>query len=292
MTLIHALLHALRLTLQYRKLLLYMYLLMLGLALLLVLPFYATITAAVGHSLEIDKLLPGFNYTVIADFLNAHGDIFSALLAQIQWMLPFYLLLGIFLSAGCMHCLVKERSTAGAFFRGGIRWFGPFLGLGILLGLLHLLLAGLCYAPFFLALSAGMDQIRNEVGLFNKLFAGAGLHLLLIPLLWALGDRARLEMVQAGVSVRKALPSSIFWIKTHFFSAAGLYILVGFFIYGIFSLSLYLQSESAADTGLMIFLLFGVQQLLVLLRLAAKLLRYAAMYSLHQYSSVTRFADL
>ena len=74
------------------------YLIQLGLSLTLGIQIYEVLQASIGHSLEINKLMHGYDHTVLTDFLKVHGASITPLLGQIRWLLLLWLLFSVFIT--------------------------------------------------------------------------------------------------------------------------------------------------------------------------------------------------
>ncbi len=101
------------------------------LALTLGMQVHGVLEASIGHSLELDKLLKGYDHTVVTDFLKVHGASITPLIGQLRWLLLIWLIFAVFIDAGLLACSAAPlEASARNFWKGGVAWFFPFLKIG------------------------------------------------------------------------------------------------------------------------------------------------------------------
>ena len=61
--------------------------------------------ASIGNSLEISKVMHGYNNTVVTDFLNSHGASITPLIGQLRWIILLYIIISIYIHGGLMYCV-------------------------------------------------------------------------------------------------------------------------------------------------------------------------------------------
>ncbi|PLK46082.1 hypothetical protein [Emticicia sp. TH156] len=110
------------------KMVLTVFILNLSLGLILATPLYNLLQSESHNSLEFEKLLNGFDFTVISDFMSQ-----SRKTLRPFWLLSFalsviYMILNIFFAGGILCQFAKRGSFSLAeFFKNSARYFGRFL---------------------------------------------------------------------------------------------------------------------------------------------------------------------
>ena len=74
---------------QYRQMWLLLYLLTLATAVFIALPIKSYLESKAGHSLMVEDLINGFDYTFLNDFMVNYGDGFSAITKQSVLVISF-----------------------------------------------------------------------------------------------------------------------------------------------------------------------------------------------------------
>ena len=92
---------------------------------------YHVLEASIGNSLEINKLVETYDDTVVTDFLNEHGASLSPLLGQLRWVLLIYVLFSVFINAGLLYAVVKNKKGWKTFWEGGAAYFFRFFKVAV-----------------------------------------------------------------------------------------------------------------------------------------------------------------
>ena len=71
-------------------------------ALVAAIPLFNILEEKASRSISIEKLLPGFDYQVVQDFLNQYGDMFTVVFNQSQILFILYFIFMIFLTGGIL----------------------------------------------------------------------------------------------------------------------------------------------------------------------------------------------
>lgn len=96
-------------------------------SLILVRPFYVTLKAESNNSIEFDKLLSGFDFTVFFDFMNKNGHALKPFWPLGAVLAFIYLILNIFFSGGILNQLsLREPFRLGDFLKSSAHYFGRF----------------------------------------------------------------------------------------------------------------------------------------------------------------------
>ena len=112
-------------------------------ALMLAIPFHATINKIAGNSMEINSMIKGFDYTTYTDFLRTAGHAISPFISAALWFGVLYLIFTVFFAGGVLKILNAENKkfSARLFFENCSVFFFRFLRLAIYLIILQLIFA-------------------------------------------------------------------------------------------------------------------------------------------------------
>ncbi len=245
------------------------------------LQIYQVMEASIGNSLEINKLLGGYNDTVVTDLLNVHGASLSPLLGQLRWVLLVYLIVSVFINAGLLHAVSREEKGWKIFWEGGAVYFFRFLKVALFFVAIAAVWTGIVWVPFL-----GFFQKSPEVFSSEKISV---LLLLVVLLFYFLGLFflfnwslvCRLKILEEGMRVGSSLKKGLAFSVRHFFSLLGLLLL--FLFLQILCAGIYWWAEDSAGmvSPILIFLFFIFQQLLIFSRWIFKIAIYGGMRKIY-----------
>lgn len=186
-------------TWRYRRAWGLLYLGTLLLALLVAWPLQQYLTAQVGHSLLVEDLLEGIDYTVINDFVRHYGDGLQSLLSQSVGLILLYLLLFVFFWGGILSLQLQYPIA----FQGSLFWgqsagyFWRILRLSFYFWLLQLLVLGL-FIWLYWWINAGFSaaEIRSEAHFVRSLYGLAPFYAVVALLLFVWQDYAKVLVVR------------------------------------------------------------------------------------------------
>ncbi len=254
------------------------YLSYLILALLLVIPFYRLFVSVAGSSLLPDDLIRGFSATALGEFMREGGKAFGFYLkALLPWMVLF-LVLGTFFQGGIISWISNDRGrfSTKTFIGNCVAYFWPFLKTCFYTLIIQIIFAVLVYLP--VSILIGGDNL-TDAHIGKTLIFGIAIHLLL--LIWGtmIAEYTRLFIYRSGK--RKVLKS--LW-KAFKFTLRNIHRLFGMYIMWVILplalfIALYLiRMRWTIDPGLMIFLLFLVQQVFIWVRFLLKIQKTSIFY--------------
>jgi hypothetical protein len=251
------------------------------LALTLGMEVHNVLGASIGKSLEINKLLEGYDHTVFSDFLKIHGASLTPLIGQLRWLLCVWLFFSVFIDAGLLYAASEPQQVKGrTFWKGGARYFFVFLKIDLLFLLMALIWSALILVPIALFLQPALEHFISEIipvwGVIILLLVYvAGLVKFFI---WSV--LARVYHIRMGTSVFGSLKSGlkIFWSNKW----ALLAFTFGFFVLQILLFVMYwwLESMSGMTTALLIAVFFVLQQAFVFFRIQIRQMVYAGIAAL------------
>ncbi|HMQ50242.1 MAG TPA: hypothetical protein PKA00_22705 [Saprospiraceae bacterium] len=279
MTLAKQLKQGFALIVQYRRMVLLLYVLLVLLALLVVLPFQALINRVAGHSLSLEGLLKGWDYTFWNDFMNEYGAALTPVLQLSLLAMGVYLLAMIFFLGGIFSLFVHTPSVwdRALFWGQSARFFGRMLRLSIYFWLMQAAILA-AFGALYLSLSKGLSpyQLDNDALIMGNLRLLLPFYLLVavIVLMWQ--DYAKVVLV-AQDEKRLYRPILAAWrfVFRHFAAAFVLYITLLALLGLLNWLNLQWYPLIEEKTGFLILLSFFLSQLVLVLRLLLRLAQWS-----------------
>lgn len=141
------------------KAVLFIYSVLLILALLIAVPFYFTILSQAGHSMAPDKLVPDFEFSVFSDFMRQSGEAFRPFFFFSVILSLAFMMVQVFFSGGLVSDLQKADKVFNlkVFSGNSLALFPKYAGL-FFLQLTYLLLSTLVFVLLlFIFLSFSTD---------------------------------------------------------------------------------------------------------------------------------------
>lgn len=257
------------------KIVLLVYLLQLLLAVPLAMQVWHVLEASIGNSLEINKLLSGYDHTVISDFLKVHGGSITPLIGQLRWELAIWALASVFINGGVLYTLLKRSPNWLAFWTGGATYFFRFAKIAFLFLLLMLIWTGITVLPYLGNLMQNFETMASE-----KTVLG---YLLLIALGWILGVVllnnasiiAKTTIIDQGLTTWQALKRGMSFTFRHFFKTTGIFLVFSALQLATIAIYWWLEGKSGMVTEVLVIVFFLVQQGLVLLQVMGRVMSMA-----------------
>ncbi|MEZ4885689.1 MAG: hypothetical protein R3E32_13230 [Chitinophagales bacterium] len=248
--------------------------------LVIALPLHSVLKDSIGQSFEIQKIITGFDNTVFTDFMNAHGDLLQPLLSQFQWLSVLYILLFVFLNGGIIHVLTGKPK----FWEGSALYFWRFFRLSLLFFLLHLLTAMLVFGILYFIVSHGFDLFNSEIPIYWSIVFAIVLYLFLASIVSALSDYAKIRMVtHESQSAIQAMLHAFGTVFRNFRQTYGLYFFNICIIGLLYFLYWTLHSNVSTSSFFVIAFIIFVQQVLMLLRLGAKVVNLSSALEVYRW---------
>lgn len=288
----------------HKKSILYLYLVILGSASILLLPFVESFESSLGAGIYRERLVTVLDYDwyeLFRDRTRGTADSFGpwvlgagpflhtleVLLEDGFGKLPsavlgaaaIYLLLHTFVLSAAVSSLHLQPGGGGTreFLRNGAEYFGRFLRLSVLSLLLYACLRQVLLAPVDGWVDSFSAGAATEVTGF---YLSLGRYLLVLVLVLGLDlilDYARIKVVlEDRTSILLAVVAAARFCKTNFLGAGGLYLLLVGFTLVWAGLYLGFDSLVADDSWGGILVVFLAQQVQVVGKMALKLLSFAA----------------
>ncbi len=256
-------------TLRQWRLLVLLFVLTLLAALPSALAFFSTLTSEFDGSMAPLQLLPGFNYTVFADFMHEHSGAIWPLVRVGWWSALWSLLISLWTKGGILYSFTNGFRTF-TFWQSGTYYFRRYLSLlgvtslFVLLWLVTLLVVGLLTSVL---LDEGLGVPFTERGYVIMVVLAGGVFGLGLAYILCISQYASVLMYQIDETAAfQAYRQSWHFINHHRQATFGRYlllVLIGMALLGVYLL---LESLFQAHNWLLIGLLFLLQQAFVFSR--------------------------
>ena len=278
MTILKDYLSGLRLASRSLKMTTMIYVINLLFALALAIPFYGVITNAAHGSLQVNKLLEGFNYTAMQEFMDSTKGSISLLFKEGIWLAILYLLLSIFMAGGILKTLDNGANFKGKeFFANGSKFFFRFLRLTLYFILIHVLVILIIYLPLSLIMGALAKNAESEKALFYAAITGGGLYILIFIYLLIVAHYTRFMIItEDSTKVLKKIWTSVKFVSRKFFSTYPLYLLLLANLVLLILVYKFLSGVVGMTSGFTIFIMFLLQQIFIWSRIWLKIWFYSS----------------
>ena len=176
---------------------------------------YKVMDASIGDSLELSKLLVGFDHTIISDFINIHGASISPLLGQLRWVLLLFILISAFVNGGLFYCVWRGQMGWTSFWYGCATHFWSFLKVAIAFTCIHVIWFCICWLPMLSWFNTAVQQLPSEKTYFMILLVVAGLYVFGLGFVILINTLCKLLILDAR-KLRYALKESFQKLKSRF----------------------------------------------------------------------------
>ncbi len=262
-----------------KKTSLIIYLTTLLLALMAVLPFKVITTNNFNSRPIVNKLLGEFDFTVIMDLMNNHGDLIRPFFTIMFWMAAAYFLFTVFFTGGVLR-IMNEKSnnpTGKQFFGGCAKYFLRFLRLGLYILILQL--AGAIFLALILAFLMAAVSESPEPAMATVIVIWLILQLILFGYFSIISDYAKIIIVKEDTKkVWRSIGTSFSFATSKIHFTYPLFILLILVPVLISILYLFVDSSLAMNSSLMILVMLIIQQGIVWFRFFAKIWLIAGEY--------------
>lgn len=275
MPLLRSITQGLRYTWRYQRVIVFIYLLTLVLATTVAYPLQQLLTSTVGHSLLVNDLVQGFNYTFLNDFKNAYGGGFTPILNQSILVLALSYLLFSFFTGGYLALFTTQpdRYESSLFWSNCAQFFGRIFRLSLCFLLLQ---GGLLFGflSIFYQMTSGFSlfELECEQIIIENFYLLSPIYFIIASILFLWQDISKIILVQEEKKwILGAIGSGLRFTLRHFLRSYLLYLLLfGFWLLLILSNYFLSTSITIVDTTTIGYS-FLLSQLFVFLRLYLKL---------------------
>lgn len=244
------------------------YLLQTGLAITLGMQVHGVLQTSIGSSLELNRLMSGYDHTVMTDFLKVHGASITPLIGQLRWLLLVWLAFSVFLHGGLIHCAaIPTKPKISDFWLGGSRHYLSFLQVSGVMLMLALLWTSMLWLPVLMSLQWSLEYFSSEIISVWAVVLISVVYLAGLAVIYLWSILVRMDIIRENNSLSRALVKGLkmlFEQKMPLVKLFSGYALLQFLLIALYwSLDALIGMRS--PTG--IALLFLAQQIFVYLRI-------------------------
>lgn len=274
MKIINALKYGFKLTSLNLKLWSLLYLINLLFAGLVIVPLLSYLSDKLEFTKATDRLIGGFDFTLVNDFLNQHPEFLGLFSTQAVVVGILFILLYVFLIGGILTRLKNTETDLhrfGNFWTGCGKYFWRLLRLSFYFTLIHLAVAGLFFSIFTWSVQGGLDYFMSEAAIFLRAkicFFSYGFFALFF---FMVHDYAKVLVVTNNRRlVFRDFWGAFRWVIKNIKTTFGLYLLL-FGLFALTSLLYGLMDNFIHRMGIPSLVLFLVGQIYVLVQIGFKL---------------------
>lgn len=271
-------------TVRRARMWLLLYFITLVFAVLLAIPFFDVMDQSIGNSMELPKLLSGYDHTVVDDFLHIHGQKLGAVFGQFKGFTLFFVLLYIFLTGGILQTydLLSEKFSGQRFWSGCTNNFWRVFRVFLLFFVIQILVALLVYYPLGEFFGKGFDGVKDERTFYKVGAFAVGIHILIASFFGMISDYTKVRLIKKNeYSVFKEAWQSTKFVVRHFFKTYPLYLLNLLTFVGLVALYVFLGHRIGMVSKTTIVIMLVIQQLFVFLRIGTKLMNLASISAMY-----------
>ncbi|MEZ4988377.1 MAG: hypothetical protein R2795_25685 [Saprospiraceae bacterium] len=246
-------------------------------------PFHALLEKYAGHSLMLDDLIKGFNYTFLNDFLQNYGAGFTPVLHISLFVLLLWLPLLAFLSGGALHNLITspEGFQRPLFWSGAGLFFGRLFRLTLLFLFVHAVVLWLFGMVYWQAISGFSRDVLDDTRVVaSSLYWWIPLYVLLGGIFFLWQDVAVVELVRSKSSVLHAMGVSARILRKQFRLLYPVYLIWLLVLLLLMVIRFTLTASLDIQDGATLLLFFLLTQLFVLARFMVKIGTWKSVYHL------------
>lgn len=267
-----------------KKMWVLLYLLNFVFALLAAIPFSGFLSKSVGNTLANTKMLEGFDYAFLTDFMREYGGGFSVILNLSFGIVLLYFIFTIFWMGGILMVLKEDSPTFSfrKFWQGSSLYFWKLTRLTFYFALIQLAVLSV-FAFIFLRNGISPFEMESEAPIIRSLMILIPIYLLVVTIILMIQDYVKIQIVhQNGPLITSPIRQGFRFVFQNFRKCFGLYLLnlltfgVFFGIYWILSNSF----KSDNTPAILLFLLIG--QIFIFARIGVRLLNLGSAMSLFQ----------
>ncbi len=243
---------------------------MLGLA--IAFPFYSTLSGGFSARPVLKLLFTDFNSTVYFDFMNNYGDMVRPFFALMIWMGIFYFFFTVFFAGGILKLLDGSsiKSKAQAFFAGSSKFFFRFLRLGFYILIFQIITFAVIAVGFSSILNRSLSN-SAEPKLFAIIVIWISFHVLAFIFYSLVSDYAKIILVKEdSKKVLRALWNSFIFSVKRIYLVYTMYLLLLVVPLIIVIAYAALEINANINSGLMVAIMFALQQLFIWARIFCK----------------------
>ena len=159
---------------------------------------YQSFSDAIGNSLELDRLALGFNRSVFSDMINTVPDLIASIRKPFILLLLLYLLASIFLQAGLLGNIKKDKCSISDFFTNGKSYFFSFICIALISIFKVLVSLALIWFSFFKLIGDPLETFHSEKPFILTVLGLIVFSTLLISVIWLWSILSRYQKMEGN----------------------------------------------------------------------------------------------
>ncbi len=261
-----------------------LYLLNFVFALLSTIPFRGFLKESLGNTLATSRMLDGFDYAFLTDFMREYGNGISVILNLSLGIILLYFIFSIFWMGGILNILKNEDETYSfqKFWQGSAFYFWKLLRLTFYFFIVHIFVLGV-FALIFLRKGVSPFELDSEIEIINSILITVPIYLFFATIIAMIQDYAKAHILHHDTTfITRPIKNAIQFTFKNFRKCLGLYLLNLLTFLAFFGIYWILSNSFKSDTTATIVLLFFIGQAFIIARIAIKLLNIGSAISLYQ----------
>lgn len=263
-----------RFALASRRVIIAIYIFQLLLALTIGLQVYHIIDHSLAHSISLENMVIGFDYSILSDLINNHGASISPMIGQVRWHILFYLFCSVFINGGLLILAERNENNFNTFFNGAVKYFIPFLKIALITLVLFILWTALVWLPFLGGFFSNIEKLDRESPLMWAIPIILFIFLIGLGIIYLISVYMRLSLVRNEANVWRSFLSAtrnvfinfVLYIKPLIFLFLSFILITGIHLVA----GLYIGIRST----ILVLLFLLLQQILALLKIAMRPFAY------------------
>ena len=255
------------------KLISIVYFFQLLLALTIGLQVYQVIEASMGNSLSLGRMISKFDYTILQDLFNVHGASLSPLIGKLRWYILLYMIFSAFINAGIWNALIKEEGQKdwSLFWNGGARYFGKFIGIGIIITVLFIIWSLFIWGPYAASFFNLMETWLNDSHIIwlGLLLFFIWIHGVSFLFVW--GAYSRVSIVTETIGVLNAIAKNFKFALRRIFRLLPALWLFALILFLLYFAVIFLESNIGISSVGLIIGFFFFQQFVIWLKISHRI---------------------
>jgi len=240
---------------------------------------YSKMNQGLGNSVEMEKLIFGFDRTVVDDLLNKDPSILKSLLPKIGLIFGLYFLILNFISSGIYTAFSTNDFDLKSFVKNGLKNYFPFLRISLCFYLLFLIVGFVIFFSYASILGNPFNDYTTEIPFFYSLLFVIFLFLVFCSYLWLWSIHAKFHYLIDG-KLLLSLKTGFKSLMLNFRQSTLLLLFTWLTILLVMTIMNLLQGLNSSQSWLLLMLLILGMQITILLRCFLQFFVVGCIYSL------------
>jgi len=246
-------------------------------------PFSGFLSRTVGHSVSNLKMLNGFDYAFLTEFMREHGDGVSVILNLSFGIILLYFIFSIFMMGGILSVLKEDsKFSFQKFWQGSSIYFWRLLRLTFYFFLIQIVLIAI-FGFIFLRNGISPFELESEMIIIRSIMILVPIYLLISSIFFMVQDYAKVEIIhQNSTYITSPILDAFRFVFKNFRKCFGLYLL-NLLTFSLF-IGMYwlLKNNFEAKTSASILLILLIGQVFIISRIGVRIANLGSAISLFQ----------